>query len=99
MLFLGATPESLRQGLDAFALSLTADELTDEDIENLAAVNVARMRSRVGDRLPQIAASIDLEVLARLYELYDRTTDQRGRRLGGAMRRHLTDVIEAWRSP
>lgn len=98
VLFLGATAESLRQGLDVFAVGLTANQLTDEDIENLAAVNIARIRGRVGERLPELAASIDLEVLARLYELYDKTADQRGRRLGRAMQRHLTNEIQAWRS-
>lgn len=98
VLFLGATPESLQQGLDAFAVGLNAAELTDKEIENLAAANVARMRGKVGDRLAEVVASIDLEVLARLYQLYDRTTDQRGRRVGAAMQRQLTAEIEAWRS-
>lgn len=98
-LFLGATPESIQEGLDAFAVSQTMAELSDDDIESLATANLARMRSRLGDRYPQVAASIDLDALTRLYALYDKVADERGRRLGRAMRRQLTLEIEAWRSP
>lgn len=98
VLFLGATTESVAQGLEMFAVGHAADALSEDDIEQLAAANIARIRSSVGHRLPELAASIDLEVLAHLYELYDKTADQRGRRLGREMQRQLTNEIQAWRS-
>ncbi|MBC2932085.1 MerR family transcriptional regulator [Nocardioides sp. zg-1228] len=96
-LFLGSTPELVREGLAAFAALHTADELSDEELDAFASANVERMKRRVGERFPEIAASIDLDVVARLYALFDATNDERGRRLGTAMQRHLTREIETGR--
>ncbi|MBW9204563.1 MerR family transcriptional regulator [Mumia sp. zg.B53] len=97
-LFAG-TPELMQEAMAAFAESLTAAELSDEEVDAFAAANVARMKRRVGGRTPEIVASIDLDVVARLYALFEVTSDERGRRIGAAMQRHLTREIESgWTS-
>lgn len=94
LLYLGVTEESLREGLNAFRTGVSADELSDEEVERFAAANVARMKERVGGSLTEVVASLDLDAVRRLYELYDVTADQRARRVGRAMHRLLVEEIE-----
>ena len=97
-LFQGSTPELIREGMEAFAESLTAPELSDAEVDAFAAANVERMKRRVGEQLGELAATIDLDALAALYALFDATTDERGRRLGAAMQRHLNREIGNWKN-
>jgi hypothetical protein len=55
---------------------------------------VERMRETFGDRLEEVALTIDTDALRRLYTLFSVTGDERDRRVGEAVLRHLLAVIE-----
>lgn len=87
-------PAEQQATLDAFVTALGAD-LTDEEVEELAEANVARIATRLGDRGPRVAAAVDAETVDRLYALFDATSDPRDRRIGAAMRRRMLAWVES----
>ncbi|MEU6538436.1 MerR family transcriptional regulator [Streptomyces sp. NPDC047000] len=99
LLYIGVTEESLRAGLDAFRTGVTAEGLSDEEIERFAAGVVARMKERVGGDLAEVIASLDTDAVRRLYELYDVTADERARRVGRVVHRLLTEELEKAAEP
>ena len=93
LLFAALDDGALTTSLDAFSASLTP-ELSDEDVERIAAANVARMRDRFGARLPEVARAIDIPAVRRLYDLFWATGRDRERRLGQAVLTKLLATIE-----
>ena len=77
--------------VDAWRVLTSA--LREEDVDRIASANVERMRDRLGERLPQVAAAIDVEALHRLCELFLATGDDRDRRLGKAVLAKLVAMI------
>lgn len=65
LLFAALDDQSRAASLDAFR-EVLASKLTDENIDRIATANVARMRDRYGERLPDIAQTIDVDALHRL---------------------------------
>ena len=93
-LFFAAVDDQTRTAsLDAFREALTS-KLSDEDVERIAAANVARMRDRIGERLPEVAQAIDIHAVRRLMDLFLATGDDRERRLGRAVLTKLLATIE-----
>jgi DNA-binding transcriptional MerR regulator len=97
MLFVAVDEQSSATSLEAFANTLTG-ELTDETVEQTAVGIVERMKHGFGDRLPAVSQTIDTEALRRLYDLFSATGDERDRRMGEAVLRHLLGAIEEAKS-
>ena len=79
--------------LDAFCEALTS-ELSDEDVERVAAANAGRIRDRFGERLPEVARAVDVHAVRRFMDLFLATGDDRERRLGQAVLTKLLATIE-----
>ncbi len=92
LLFAAVDEQQTSASLQAFGSSLVG-ELTDERVEETAAAVVERMRQSFGGRLADVAHSIDTDALRRLYALFALTGDDRDRRIGEAVLRHLLAVI------
>lgn len=93
LLFAAVDDQTRTASLDAFREALTS-ELSDEDVERIAAANVGRMRDRIGERLPEVAQAIDIHAVRRLMDLFLATGDDRERRLGQAVLTKLLATIE-----
>jgi DNA-binding transcriptional MerR regulator len=92
LLFAAVDEQTRSASLAAFRDGLTS-ALREEDVDRIASANVERMRDRLGERLPQVAAAIDVEALHRLCELFLATGDDRDRRLGKAVLAKLVAMI------
>ncbi len=92
LLFAAVDEQTRSAGLAAFRDGLTS-ELSDEDVDGIAAATVERMRDRLGERLPHVASAIDVEALRRLYDLFLATGDHRDRRLGAVVVTKLVAMI------
>ena len=97
LLFAALDDRALTASLDAFSASLTS-ELSDADVERIAAANVARMRDRIGERLPEVAQAIDIDAVRRLMDLFLATGRDRERRLGQAVLTKLLAMIKEARN-
>ncbi len=97
LLFAGIDEDVASASLEAFRSTLTG-ELTDEMVEEAAAGNVERMKDRFGDQLAEVARTVDPDALRGLYELFSATGDDRDRRLGEAVLRHLLLALEEARA-
>lgn len=93
LLFAAVDEQRTAKTLEAFETSLVR-ELTDELVESTAVAIVERLRETFGDRLAEVALTIDTDALRRLYTLFSVTGDERDRRVGEAVLRHLLAVIE-----
>ena len=97
LLFAALDDRALTASLDAFTVSLTS-ELSDADVERIAAANVARMRDRFGERLPEVAQAIDIHAVGRLMDLFLATGRDRERRIGQAVLTKLLAMIKEARN-
>lgn len=93
LLFAAVDDQTLTASLDAFREALTS-ELSDEDVQRIAAANVTRMRDRFGERLPEVVQALDIHAVRRLMDLFLATGHDRERRLGQAVLTKLLATIE-----
>ena len=83
------------RALDNFRRS--SGELSGSQIEEIAAANVDRIRSRLGDAAARTARQVEPDVIHRVLELF-RSADPSRRPLWDAMERRLLETIEELRS-
>lgn len=97
LLFAPLDDDSLRETLTTFRRNITL-ELTDEAVADFAAAQGARIKERFGDRIHEVARSIDVTTLTRLLELFAATGDARDRAKGKAVEQELVRIIEKERA-
>lgn len=97
LLFAALDDDSLRESLATFSRNITV-ELTDEALAEFAAAQGTRIKERLGDRIHEVAHSIDTEALTRLYELFAATGDDRDRVKGEAVLQELVRLLEEERA-
>ncbi|MFA1540389.1 MerR family transcriptional regulator [Actinomadura monticuli] len=90
--------ESLELFGQAAARSVAASVPTDEQIEQMASAQVARLRRHLGTDLPRVARSVDLDIARRAADLYVRFTPDHDRRRTRAITDAILAMIEEARS-
>lgn len=97
LLYMGIDETALQESLAAFGRERDA-VLTDEQIEEIAAGVVARMRARFGPDLAAVSRRIDLDRVRSAYALYARTVTGPDQLVAEAVMRRLEAAMLEWRS-
>lgn len=79
------------EGIAAFTKHAQAD--TDEDIAVLADEFIARLRTRLGPRVRDLARVLDTQAVEHIYRLYSSVGDPRERRIGQAVQQRVLAAL------
>lgn len=93
LLFVGLDDEALEEAVAGFARD-PDQELTDAEVDDLAAQVVDRMTVRLGEALPLVARTLGVAGVRRAYQLYVGSASGLEKRLGTAVGRRLEALVE-----